>query len=352
MNSNVRKSNMELLRIISMSMVVAIHLNGAWTYANGYGSFDFTSLHGFSLMLYQAFIIVAVNCFILISGYFGIKPSKKGICSFLAYIIFYALLCFGIGNLIDTTDFSFRKLAACFFHIDKQLWFVSTYLILYLLSHFINKGINALSNKKLILITLIFTSLDILGWVKGGSLLFGSYQINHMLTVYIIGRTLARFKDRILPISKKSKSILLALFITCSFATALLTIRFKYVFPMDYNSIFTLTASVAFFILFMSLNLQNRIINFIAGSAFSVYLLHQSSYTWSTLLNFSQSMMNSLNEWTYNFVYIPITIILLFAVTIPIDIVRRKVTNPFIKWAVKAINYLENIICKFFKIND
>lgn len=85
---------MELLRIVAMAMVVIIHLNGKWTY-NGM-TFDFASAKGMSLMLLQSFVIVAVNCFVLISGYFSIRATKRGMWNYISWVCFYPVILYGV----------------------------------------------------------------------------------------------------------------------------------------------------------------------------------------------------------------------------------------------------------------
>ena len=343
---------MELLRIISMAMVVAIHLNGAWTYVDGYGNFDFTSLRGFGIMLYQAFMIVAVNCFILISGFFGIKASKRGLLNILSYIIFYALICYTTGVFIGSVEFSFGSLIECLYKFDSHLWFVKTYLLLYILSFFINKGVETLNTKQLSFATIGLLFLDIYyGWVNNGDFGFNHLSINHMTTIYFIGRLLARLNNRISQISTATKSALLGSYILCCIATALMTAKYAYEFPMSYNSPFILGASVSLFMFFMTLNFQNKAVNFIAGSAFGVYLLHHSSHIWGNILHRSCSMMNYFGEWGYNFIYIPLIIIILFCSALFIDYFRKRITLPIVNFVLIGINNIENSICNILKID-
>lgn len=353
MSHIIRKSNMELLRIISMALVVALHLNGAWTYVDGYGNFDFASLRGFGLMLYQSVAIVAVNCFILISGFFGIKASKKGFLALLSYIIFYALICYTIGIISGATSLSVRTLLYYFYNFDTHLWFVNTYILLYILSFFLNKGINTLTNRQLSFATFGLIFLDVFyGWLSNGDLGFTSFSINHMICIYLIGRLLSRFEQEIATMSNKLKLITFSIYIFCTLATALSTLKFAYDSPMAYNSPFVIGASVSLFMLFMTLKFQSKAINLIAGSAFGVYLLHHSTYIWWDFLNFSYTMMDYLGEWGYNFFYIPIVIISLFLISFIINQLRIKIATPLINLATKAVNRIEDTFCRIFKIND
>lgn len=79
-----RQSNMELLRVISMLFVMMIHA-------------DFYSI---PYSIPRWFVVegadAGVNCFVLISGYFGIHPKTKSFLSLLFQILFFI----AVGNLI------------------------------------------------------------------------------------------------------------------------------------------------------------------------------------------------------------------------------------------------------------
>lgn len=76
-----RQVGIELLRIISMMMVLGLHANFMGI---GVPSPD-KILSGPEILqvLMQSLCIVAVNVFVMISGWFGIRPSVKGFCNFM-----------------------------------------------------------------------------------------------------------------------------------------------------------------------------------------------------------------------------------------------------------------------------
>jgi surface polysaccharide O-acyltransferase-like enzyme len=72
----MRQSNFELLRGVLMFMVVGLHVTGLgllWRDSpTPLGSINFISGN-----LIESFFSMAVNCFVLISGYWGIRASFK-----------------------------------------------------------------------------------------------------------------------------------------------------------------------------------------------------------------------------------------------------------------------------------
>ena len=89
---NQRLSNIELLRCLSMFMVLLLH--SSFMVYGMPDSLEINKAPGFwgGKILQQGLGIVAVDVFILISGWFSIKPKIISICNFLFQIFF--LKCF------------------------------------------------------------------------------------------------------------------------------------------------------------------------------------------------------------------------------------------------------------------
>lgn len=84
-----RKSNIELLRIISMILIVLVHTN-YFLFGSVIGDeIEQASLRSFGRILFEQLCIIGVNVFVLISGYFGIRPTKKKFFSLMSQIIFW-----------------------------------------------------------------------------------------------------------------------------------------------------------------------------------------------------------------------------------------------------------------------
>lgn len=72
--ATLRKSNIELLRIVSIVMVLIVHLDGASLgLPEPMGNITTVSGRDWWRLVVESFAIIGVNCFTLISGYFGIK---------------------------------------------------------------------------------------------------------------------------------------------------------------------------------------------------------------------------------------------------------------------------------------
>ena len=75
-----RKSNMEALRILSMLMVLTVHIDGASLGLPSAPGTDIGAREAWKLAV-EAAAITGVNCFTMISGYFGIRLRFRSIAS-------------------------------------------------------------------------------------------------------------------------------------------------------------------------------------------------------------------------------------------------------------------------------
>ena len=133
-----RESNMELLRIVSMLMVLLLHANflvfGTPTAADA----TCQPVATFLRLFFESVSIVGVNLFVFISGWYGIKAKVSRIAAFLFQVFFFVAVCYGAEVVVlGTNTFSFSYL----FHLLRMdsYWFAQAYLILYVLSPALNK---------------------------------------------------------------------------------------------------------------------------------------------------------------------------------------------------------------------
>ena len=146
-NSLSRQSSYELLRIICMLMIVALHIVKSHIEILGYS--DWIS------WIVRSFCICAVDVFVLISGYFGIHFRLNRLVSLDLQTLFYS-----IASLLFLIIIGYHEIGVLDFHalipiITKRYWFVTCYAVLYLLSPFINIVFALLSKEQLKTILII-----------------------------------------------------------------------------------------------------------------------------------------------------------------------------------------------------
>lgn len=134
--SKTRNASFELLRIICMFMIVLYHLFIKLDYSAVCTSAFYSSL------LFP--LHVAVICFVLISGYFGIQLSFKKLLAFYIQVLFYNIVAYLVCSVISY-EFSIKNFIISFLPLshNQDLWFIRTYLYLMLLSPIINKYLSS-----------------------------------------------------------------------------------------------------------------------------------------------------------------------------------------------------------------
>lgn len=158
-----RQTNFELLRIVAMFMIISLHyLVKGWVAT----PFPFAVKEnpvGVFAWLVEAFCIVAVNCYVLISGYFLVESAWKPgrVLSLLAQVLFYsllipiALLLAGVVSWGDLDLYHWIGFAIPFG--TEHYWFATAYLIMYLFAPFLAAGMEKMKKRELqILLALLF----------------------------------------------------------------------------------------------------------------------------------------------------------------------------------------------------
>ena len=277
-----RNSNLELLRIVSMLMVLILHFNAR---AN-VGLLSFT--HELSIQyllgyILECFCIVAVNCFVLISGYFGIRLKVRSVLKlymrcFLMGLLGYLLYIWLTPDILSINPLLGRLMA--FTH--NHWWFVISYVCLMLLSPILNGAVKALSKKQLLLSVILFAVVILyFGWYKHLENTNSGYSFINFVFLYLIGRYIGEYVslDKIRKIRWYSLSgyilgcIGCFLLVLCRYYTDW-NIRFEF----EYNHPFIIMSACCLLLFFLSFNFQSKFVNWCASSVFSAYLLQESPY--------------------------------------------------------------------------
>lgn len=101
-----RQSNIELLRIVAMFLVLVVHADFMALGEPTFDEMNTQPLPSVIRVFIQSCAIVCVNVFVLISGWFGVRPNVKSVSKFLFQCFFFLLfLClislFGIGGGVN-----------------------------------------------------------------------------------------------------------------------------------------------------------------------------------------------------------------------------------------------------------
>lgn len=332
--NKTRDTNIELLRIIAMLMIVALHY-----LARGEGLVKNAAfgLNWFFAWILEAICIVAVNCYVLISGYFLItsqfKPKK--LLRLWIQVIFYSITIYLLLAAIGLESFTIKHLAmACVPVLTNQYWFVTVYLALYIASPFLNILINALDKKQFRnFLILLFAILSIWPTVLpfGFSLdKTNGFSIIQFVFLYLIGSYIRLHWNR--EVRKEyyiGFYILITVMITSSkIIFASLGFHTLSGILFEYNSVTVVLSSVMLFMFFRSISIKNNVLNKAIGSVsaltFGVYLIHENIFLRGIL--YKKILHQDLFLNTPFFIPAAIvTISGIFAACICIDALRKKI---------------------------
>ncbi len=193
-NKKGRQSGIELLRIIAMFLVLLIHAN-AWGEKWEYLNFDTSLGKSIITILLQSLSCVCVNIFVLISGWFGIHFSIKGLIKFLFQCMFFLFGIYFLLLILGKTNFSLEGLAGCFMFL-KWNWFIKTYIMLFIMSPILNRFMAQTNRSELKLILILFFLIQTFyGWLTNGAAFFEyGLSVTSFVGLYLLAQYVRKYK--------------------------------------------------------------------------------------------------------------------------------------------------------------
>lgn len=120
------------------------------------------SLGSFIVWFLESLSFCAVNIYVIISGYFLVDSKFKfrKILKIWVEVIFYSLVLFVVSSMITANFNGINFLKSTFPVILGNYWFVTVYIVLYLLSPFINKFIYSLKKQQYKILLIIINIIN------------------------------------------------------------------------------------------------------------------------------------------------------------------------------------------------
>lgn len=373
---NERNEAIDILRIVSMLMIISLHF---FSYNPSVSEIKLFSCSGVIKQILHSIFLISVNCYILISGYylfkfkFSLVKLLKIITEVWTYSIFFYVAFWKLGIIEPSIK---EALFAMLPILTRQYWFVTSYIGVYLLSPILREVIGNMSRKVHALSIFIGFCLFVVYYncfFFCDNLNFGgSTGIVWFIYLYICASYIKKYN-----IGKEEKnvrnyiiSVVVSLASQIPFIVMYLVtkkeifLKGSTIFDSVYNSIFVFISSILFFIIFTNLNLCikskkiKKIILILSQSSFAVYLVHENKYVRSFLW---ENISFQLNENIFIFLgYWLATIIFIYLIGTIIDFVRQKLEKiTFDKFTViinrkeKRIRLqIDKIVNNYTKINE
>ncbi|MBO5144524.1 MAG: acyltransferase [Lachnospiraceae bacterium] len=352
-----RQLNYELLRIIAMLMIVCLHYLGKGGLLPEPSGADMNAV-GYMAWLIEAFCLVSVNVYVLISGYFGVdsisvqtdenpisfRKVLRRPCKIWHQVLFYSLTIGCIALLIGAQEFDlYQFFSYCFPIVTEHYWFASAYVVLCLLMPFLNAGFSRLRQKEieyllaglLLVFSISKTVLPMqLPWDKDG------YDVLWFVILYLTGAYLKRYEWKFLKDRWKSGVLYLgstAVIFASFFFLRLLFLKTGRLEKMinygySYNFFTCYTGAVGLFLTFRQekespwLERFRKPIELFSGAAFGVYLIHEHvnlRYEWPKWLKCENQLQNSIGGFL---IHMLLSVLCVYLVCTAIEFVRQKVS--------------------------
>lgn len=341
-NKRERQSNIELLRILSMLMVLGVHIDGASLgLPEPNGHWEMLTPRASWKIATESLCIVGVNCFTMISGYFGIHLTLKKIGTYLFQCIFYSAGIYSLAMIISPSWCSWKGWIESWLVLSHtDLWYVPAYFALMLLSPFINAGLDKLSKRQSGIIIILFTAFNIwCGWWCHGNFNPTGYTVVQLIMVYMIGGYMRRYIH--LECKCSIRLCLIAGYIISVTAVAISAIYLPSIQAFAYNSPFVLAESGFLFLFFATIRIHSNMINGTARGAFAVYLIHKTPLIWINVMKpFVITLWNytSLLTFSLSAVFLSTGI---YAFASGIDIIRQQI-SAFIFRNRQGVHYIKD----------
>ena len=341
MKTSNRLSNIELLRIISMFLIVASHYahHGIWLDTPNIGNWLTGDVFH---KLFTCFLIqgdIGVGAYFLITGFFSVGKNyvspMKIVRKVIVYSLFFGLIGMIISLFIQKQGNIYNYVITSFIlPLSEGYWFCTVYLLLIICIPFMNPHLEKLSKKNWIFL-IIF--LFIFEYLIANIFATRYSNFGRGLLFYCIGFYFRKYHNNL---KNKYTIIYLFIFLICVFCNGvcyyfLLINHFSGFYNLIIQALiktFVCIASISLFLFFRLLDIKNSpTINFISNSTFGIYLIHENVFIrdllWFNKSNFFISQYNS----DFYYCYAIITIICIFISCIIIDIIFNFLTECMLK---------------------
>lgn len=356
-----RQANFELLRIIAMMMVIVLHY-----IVKGRMSVKLSVDGSFTNHLWwliQGFCNVAVNVYILISGYFLVnaqwKISKlvKLVCQVLFYSIVVGLAMYGVGRLgmsvpavasvyeraVVRSGYDFSNWLNIFLPIEyEHYWFATAYVVMYILSPVLAVAVKQLPRKQLKAVIVALLCFFCIPKSINPYLIptdsYG-YDFGWFICLFLIAGYIRIYGIKLFDSKKKTLIIyvvaVLADWGVCALTGLICRNTGKLEYYMDmtyaYNYILVLISSVALFYAWTYVEIKEgkaaEMICKIAPFTFGVYLLHENvgiRLIWPYLLGADRG-----NNFVLQLLHMLFSVVVVFVAGCIVDFIRTKIFGLF-----------------------
>ena len=357
-----KQTNFELLRIVSMLFIIILHILNHTGVINNVES---STIKYYVLWIINTIALTGVNLYVLISGYFLIesKFKIKKVLQIWSEVLFYSIGIYVVLNVLGIIDFNVKEAIKVFMPIlSQQYWFATVYILMYILSPYVNKLINSMSQKEnkrfVILLIILCCFINVIANpLTGGKVAIIGGNIINFLMLYIIAANIRKYDYKVE--IKKGISNLIVLLILICLSKFIPIYLYENVIKIgllnkisilmyNYSSIGYVLMSVIIFLIFKNINIKNdklnkRVLAF-SSLTFGVYLIHDNNYIRSILWKNIYADLKNQNLGIILIIII-VSVPTIFVICSSIEFLRKKLFDK-----IRYQNFIQSISEKIEKI--
>nr|WP_232226973.1 acyltransferase [Marinilactibacillus sp. 15R] len=242
---------------------------------------DLSRINQFLFYLIESITVIAVNLYVLISGYFLYnknKPIMSKVFRLVLETFAFTMTIFLFLLIIGEVKFSNRYLLLSIFSIFYgKYWFITVYIVMFTLSPYLNIVIRYLSKKQhLQLLAILFFIeaiwqfmhvVDAIGVNDG-------YSVFHFIFLYFLAAFLGKYGFVIRDFNKY-------IYLSGFFSMTMVNTIISYLSPSSidklfrYNSPVIIFSAFCLFMFFKKISFQSKLINRVSKYTLGIYLVHE-----------------------------------------------------------------------------
>lgn len=328
MPKTLRQSNIELLRVLCMLMVIGLHANFE---ALGYPRPRVVladPLGWLGRIGTEMICISSVDCFVLITGWFGthFKPRRAGALLFQTVFV-SAVLTAALWLTLGRAPAGWRAMVAACTHY----WFVYSYLVLYLFTPMLNSWIERVGERELRRFVLLFivVAVPLSFFVNDLSRGFSAVWF---MGLYLLGRYLRLYQ------APRWKQISTWRFVAVwgGLVIAMTAAYWGHIyfrnpwlpylptFMTAYTNPLTVACAVCLLLFCSRLSFTSRLVNWLAAGSLTVYLAHQQLFVRPFFFEWFRQLGHEFRGPVFVLCAVA-SACLVYVLSALLDVVRRRV---------------------------
>ncbi|HBC20521.1 MAG TPA: hypothetical protein DC009_00085 [Porphyromonadaceae bacterium] len=280
-----------------MFMVLVLHADYAALGVPAAADLSVSPAETAARVLLEQLSLVAVNVFVLISGWFGVRLTVRSLGSLLFQVMFYALLIIGVvaatlGIPAEQCPTAWLTLVPGYHH-----WFIRSYIGLMLLSPVLNTFTASCTVRRLAVVTGSFFAFQtVYGWICNADGFLNGYSLLSFIGLYLLGHLAHRLQWH-----TRRRRAMVWIYPGCVVANTVVTLLMLAcrgsvpAWVNSYNSPLVIAGALGLVLTFAGMKpWTSRTVNAAAASSLAVYLIHFNPLLFAHYLAACRSLYRNL----------------------------------------------------------